>query len=54
MQESLDGRTFGALLDTSGSMDRKLLSTALGAIASFSVARDVPCRKSGFLRCRCL
>lgn len=36
-----DGRTFGVLLDTSGSMDRALLARALGAIASYSVARDV-------------
>ena len=36
------GRTFGVILDTSGSMDTKLLGKALGAIASYSVARDVP------------
>ncbi|HEY7833055.1 MAG TPA: hypothetical protein VIG30_05765 [Ktedonobacterales bacterium] len=36
------GRTFGVLLDTSGSMDRELLARALGAIASYSLARDVP------------
>ena len=41
-QASLDGRTFGVILDTSGSMDRKLLATALGAIASYSTSRDVP------------
>jgi len=34
-------RTFAVLLDTSGSMDRKILGKALGAIASYSVARDV-------------
>jgi predicted metal-dependent peptidase len=34
-------RTFGVLLDTSGSMDRTLLAKALGAIASYSIARDV-------------
>jgi predicted metal-dependent peptidase len=34
-------RTFAVLLDTSGSMDRKLLAQALGAIASYSAARDV-------------
>jgi len=38
----MDGRTYGVVLDTSGSMDRGLLATALGAIASFSVSRDVP------------
>jgi predicted metal-dependent peptidase len=36
-----DIRTFAVLLDTSGSMDRKLLGKALGAITSYSVARDV-------------
>ncbi|MCA0755109.1 peptidase [Paenibacillus sp. N4] len=35
------GRTFGVVLDTSGSMDRKLLAKALGAIASYSLSRDV-------------
>lgn len=37
-----DGRTFGVVLDTSGSMERSLLARALGAIASYSIARDVP------------
>lgn len=37
-----EGRTFGVLLDTSGSMDRTLLAKALGAIASYSLAREVP------------
>ncbi|MBV9280706.1 MAG: hypothetical protein JOZ41_11530 [Chloroflexi bacterium] len=37
-----DGRTFGAVLDTSDSMDRVLLARALGAIASYSLSRDVP------------
>jgi predicted metal-dependent peptidase len=37
-----DGRTFGVVLDTSGSMDRDLLAKALGTIASYSIARDVP------------
>jgi hypothetical protein len=37
-----EGRTFGVLLDTSGSMDRSTLAKALGAIASYSMARDVP------------
>lgn len=39
---SEDGRTFGVILDTSGSMDRSLLAKALGAIASYSIAREVP------------
>ncbi len=37
-----DGRTFGVVLDTSGSMDRAILAKALGAIASYSISRDVP------------
>jgi predicted metal-dependent peptidase len=39
---ALDGRTFGVILDTSGSMDRALLAESLGAIASYAAARDVP------------
>ena len=35
-------RTFGVILDTSGSMDRQLLAKALGAISSYSLSRDVP------------
>ncbi|WP_246064504.1 hypothetical protein [Nonomuraea longispora] len=35
-------RTFGVVLDTSGSMDVRLLGKALGAIASYAAARDVP------------
>ena len=47
-QQALDGRTFGVILDTSGSMDRGLLATALGAIASYSAARDVPAARIVF------
>ncbi|MDR2112062.1 MAG: M48 family metalloprotease, partial [Candidatus Accumulibacter sp.] len=47
-QAHLDGRTFGVLLDTSGSMDRALLASALGAIASYSAARDVPAARVVF------
>lgn len=36
-----DSRTFGVLLDTSGSMSRQLLAKALGAIASYSISKDV-------------
>ncbi len=35
------GRTFGVILDTSGSMDRRLLALCLGAIASYSVSKEV-------------
>jgi predicted metal-dependent peptidase len=41
-QSLLDVRTFGVVLDTSGSMDRMLLAKALGAIASYAESRDVP------------
>ena len=43
-----DARTFGVVLDTSGSMDRTLLAKALGAIASYSLARDVPAARVVF------
>lgn len=46
--EALDGRTFGVVLDTSESMERSLLATALGAIASYSAARDVPAARVVF------
>ena len=39
--EELDRRTFGVVLDTSGSMDRFVLGKALGAIASYGAAREV-------------
>ena len=38
----LDGRTFGVVLDTSGSMDRHTLAKALGSIASYAEAKEVP------------
>ncbi len=47
-QAAMDGRTFGVVLDTSGSMERGLLATALGAIASYSTARDVPAARVVF------
>lgn len=34
-------RTFGVVLDTSGSMPRELLGRALGTIASYAIAHDV-------------
>ncbi len=41
-EEVVRKATFGVVLDTSGSMDVKLLGKALGAIASYATARDVP------------
>jgi predicted metal-dependent peptidase len=40
-QEVRDARTFGVVIDTSGSMPTELLARALGAIASYGLARDV-------------
>ena len=40
-EDPVEHRIFGVLLDTSGSMDRGLLAAALGAIASYSVSRDI-------------
>ena len=40
--------TFGVVLDTSGSMGRVLLGKALGAIASYAAARDVPAARVVF------
>lgn len=39
---ALEGRTFGVVIDTSGSMDRYLLAVALGSVASYADSRDVP------------
>ncbi|MFI9553634.1 vWA domain-containing protein [Nonomuraea endophytica] len=41
-EELVQQATFGVVLDTSGSMDVKMLGKALGAIASYAIARDVP------------
>ena len=37
-----DSRTFGVVIDTSGSMDAAMIGKALGAVASYSAAHDVP------------
>jgi predicted metal-dependent peptidase len=41
-EELVRQATFGVVLDTSGSMDTRLLGKALGSIASYAMARDVP------------
>ncbi len=41
-RDAIDARTFGVVLDTSGSMDSRLLGKAIGAITSYCLARDVP------------
>jgi len=40
-EEERKSRVFGVLLDTSGSMEPAMLGKALGAIASYALARDV-------------
>jgi predicted metal-dependent peptidase len=41
--ESADAsRTFGVIIDTSGSMEPKEIGKALGAVASYADSRDVP------------
>jgi predicted metal-dependent peptidase len=40
-EDEKNTRTFGVVLDTSGSMDKKLLAQCLGAIASYSMAQEV-------------
>lgn len=37
-----EGRTFGVVIDTSGSMSAKMIGMALGSIASYAVAKNVP------------
>ena len=38
----VESRTFGVVIDTSGSMEAKTIGKALGSIASYSVAHEVP------------
>ncbi|MEU2613479.1 hypothetical protein ABZ570_18120 [Micromonospora sp. NPDC007271] len=40
--------TFGVLLDTSGSMSARLMGRALGAVAGYATARDVPAARVVF------
>nr|WP_310376405.1 hypothetical protein [Catenuloplanes atrovinosus] len=46
--EPVPRHTFGVVLDTSGSMNHELLGKALGAIASYATARDVPAARVVF------
>ncbi|MDE5946226.1 MAG: hypothetical protein K2G63_02800 [Oscillospiraceae bacterium] len=39
---SESSRTYGVIIDTSGSMSSKMIGIALGATVSYSVAKDVP------------
>lgn len=41
-EDAFDARTFGVVLDTSGSMNRETLAKALGSIVSYALSRDVP------------
>ena len=47
-EETVRRPTFGVVLDTSGSMDNRLLGRALGAIGSYATARDVPAARVVF------
>ncbi len=40
-EETRKNRVFGVVIDTSGSMPNQMLGKALGAIASYAMARDV-------------
>ena len=41
-EKDLESRTFGVVIDTSGSMGSSQIGLALGAIASYAVSKDVP------------
>ncbi|MBO3737022.1 hypothetical protein [Actinoplanes flavus] len=47
-EELVRKHTFGVVVDTSGSMGRQLMGRALGAIASYATARDVPAARVVF------
>ena len=42
LEKDLESRTFGVVIDTSGSMCSSQIGLALGAIASYAVSKDVP------------
>lgn len=48
LPDELRRRTFAVVLDTSGSMDAALLGRALGPVASYAAARDVPAARVVF------
>ena len=47
-EEEIRRCTFGVVVDTSGSMNHELMGKALGAIASYATARDVPAARVVF------
>ncbi|WP_041841324.1 vWA domain-containing protein [Actinoplanes friuliensis] len=47
-EEAVRRSTFGVVLDTSGSMSPELMGKALGAIASYATAREVPAARVVF------
>jgi hypothetical protein len=51
-EKQLEDRTFGVVIDTSGSMDRYMLAVALGSVASYSDSRDVPFARVVILFCK--
>ncbi|SDT60517.1 vWA domain-containing protein [Actinoplanes derwentensis] len=47
-EEAIPRSTFGVVVDTSGSMNHELMGKALGAIASYATAREVPAARVVF------
>lgn len=47
-QEDFENRTFGVVVDTSGSMSNRQIGLALGAIASYAQSKDVPAARVVF------
>jgi predicted metal-dependent peptidase len=47
-EEAVPRNTFGVVVDTSGSMSAELMGKALGSIASYATARDVPAARVVF------
>lgn len=47
-----EGRTFGVVIDTSGSMSAKMIGMALGSIASYAASKEVPMARIVFCDAR--
>ena len=47
-----EGRTFGVVIDMSGSMSAKTIAMALGSIASYAAAKEVPMARIVFCDAR--
>ena len=51
-EQDLESRTFGVVVDTSGSMSAKQIGMALGSIASYAAGERCSVRENHFLRCQ--